>query len=197
MPKSPSLRLIATAAAAAAAILPLSAAGQALAAPAARPAHPAAAPGPAGGTITLDHGVVLNDGYDAATDASGRTYIGWISNKIGGSAGREVHLCTLPPGARGCKGGVRTITFADGTTASSADALHVFTTPGGKVTLIWMHTTVASENGPQETRSRPPRPKRADRCRRPPTRPPRRASAPCSTPRWRRTARSGSSPRSQ
>ena len=149
MSKSPSLRLIATAAAAAAAILPLSAAGQALAAPAARPAHPAAAPGPAGGTITLDHGVVLNDGYDAATDASGRTYIGWISNKIGGSAGRQVHLCTLPPGARGCKGGVRTITFADGTTASSADALHVFTTPGGKVTLIWMHTTVASENGPQ------------------------------------------------
>jgi hypothetical protein len=149
MPKSASLRIITTAVAAAAAILPLSAAGQALAAPAARPAHPAAAPGPDGATITLDHGVELNDGYDAATDASGRTYIGWISAKIGGSAGRQVHLCTLPPGARSCKGGVRTITFADGTIASSADALHVFTTPGGKVTLIWMHTTVASENGPQ------------------------------------------------
>jgi hypothetical protein len=149
MPKSASLRLITTAAAAAAAILPLSAAGQALAAPAARPAHPAAAPGPDGATITLDHGVELADGYDAATDASGRTYVGWISAKVGGSAGRQVHLCTLPPGARSCKGGVDTISFPDGMASSSADALHVFTTPGGKVTLIWMHTTVASENGPQ------------------------------------------------
>jgi hypothetical protein len=149
MPKSASLRIITVAAATAAAILPLSAAGQALAAPAARSAHPAAAPGPTGRAITLDKGVILNNGYDAATDASGRTYIGWISNKIGGSAGRQVHLCTLLPGSRSCKGGVRTITFADGTIASSADALHVFTTPGGKVTLIWMHTTVASENGPQ------------------------------------------------
>jgi hypothetical protein len=146
-------------AATAAAIMPFAAAGAAFAAPAAgtgpqstaglKAVTQAAQPGATGRAITLDKGVILNDGYDAATDASGRTYIGWISNKIDGSAGRQVHLCTLPPGARGCKGGVRTITFADGTTASSADALHVFTTPGGKVTLIWMHTTVASENGPQ------------------------------------------------
>ena len=149
MPKSASLRIITAAAAPAAAILPLSTAGQALAAPAARTAHPAAAPGRSGGTITLDHGVVLHDGYDAATDASGRTYIGWISAKIGGSAGRQVHLCTLLPGAKSCKGGVRTLSFADAFAASSADALHVFTTPGGKVTLVWFHTTVASENGPQ------------------------------------------------
>lgn len=148
-------------AATAAAILPFAAAGAAFAAPAtgagpqstaglqAAAAQPAAQPGATGKAITLDKGVELADGYDAATDAAGRTYVGWISNKIGGSAGRQVHLCTLLPGSRGCKGGVRTITFNDGTTASSADALHVFTTPGGKVTLIWMHTTVASENGPQ------------------------------------------------
>jgi hypothetical protein len=140
---------VAAATAIAAALLPFSAAGQALASPAARPAHPAARPGPSGGTITLDRNAELNSGYDVATDASGRTYVAWISVENGTTGGRKVHLCTLLPGARSCKGGIQTLTFADGFASSSANAIHVFTTPGGKVTLVWSHTTDASENGPQ------------------------------------------------
>jgi len=143
MPKSAALRL-ATAAAAAAAILPLGFSGAALAAPTARAAHPAAAPGRTGGTITLDNNAEFS-GYDAATDASGRAYIGWIADQVSGGL-RKVHLCTLPPGARSCKGGIQTI---DPIGDSSASDLHVFTTPGGKVTLVWFHDTVASLNGPQ------------------------------------------------
>lgn len=148
---SASLRIIALTSAAAAAILPLSQAGTALAAPAIRAGLQSAAslqsnagrPGPAGATITLDNNAEFS-GYDAATDASGRTYIGWISDK--GSALRKVHLCTLPSGARSCKGGIQTIDPIGDSTASD---LHVFTTPSGKVTLVWSHATVASENGPQ------------------------------------------------
>ncbi len=59
---------------------------------------------------------------------------------------RQVHLCTLTAGSRACKGGVQTI---DAIGDSSAHDLHVFTTPGGKVTLVWAHDTDASESGPQ------------------------------------------------
>ena len=55
-------------------------------------------------------------------------------------------LCTLLPGSRSCKGGIQTI---DAIGDSSAHDLHVFTTPGGKVTLVWAHDTDASESGPQ------------------------------------------------
>jgi hypothetical protein len=141
-----------TAAATAAAIFPITAAGSALAAPAARSDLQSAAglqsvagrPGVAGRTILLDNNASFS-GYDAATDASGRTYIGWIADQSSGGL-RKVHLCTLPPGARSCKGGVQTI---DPIGDSTADDLHVFTTPGGKVTLVWFYATVASENGPQ------------------------------------------------
>jgi len=148
---SASRRIIAVASAAAAAILPLSAAGAALAAPTvradlqsgARLQSEAGRPGTTGGAIVLDRNVELF-GYDMATDAAGRTYIGWISDK--NSGGRMVHLCTLPPGARSCKGGIQTIDSLD---HPSANYLRLFTTPGGEVTLLWYHDTVASENGPQ------------------------------------------------
>lgn len=119
----------------AAAITPLSAAAVA--------PVPAAKPGRTASPITLDDNVQLT-GYDAATDASGRTYIGWISDE--NNKGRKVHLCTLPPGARKCEGGIQTIDSLGDSTAAS---LRVFVTPRGRVTLVWFHDTVASENGPQ------------------------------------------------
>jgi hypothetical protein len=138
-------RILTVAVATAAAILPLSLAGGAVAAPATRTSGPvpAAKPGRTASPITLDNNVEFS-GYDAATDASGRTYIGWISDKS--NKGRKVHLCTLPPGARRCAGGVQTIKSLG---MSSAQGLRVLVTSGGKVTLVWMVDTVASENGPQ------------------------------------------------
>ncbi len=148
--RSASLRIIALTSAVAA-ILTLSAAGAAVAAPTARAdlqsdaslQSNAGRPGATGSAITLDKNVELF-GYDMATDAAGRTYIGWISDK--NSHGRMVHLCTLPPGARSCKGGIQTIDSLD---HPSANYLRLFTTPGGRVTLLWYHDDVASEGGPQ------------------------------------------------
>jgi hypothetical protein len=103
---------------------------------------PAARPGLAGHPVTLANNVSLS-GYDAATDSSGRAYVGWIGDS---GTGRKVHLCTLPRGATGCLGGVQTI---DSLGTSSAQGLRVLVTPAGAVTLVWFHDTVASENGPQ------------------------------------------------
>lgn len=87
-------------------------------------------------------------GSDIAVDASGRAYVGWISD-VGGN-GRKIHLCTLPPGATQCKGGIQSINPpAAGFGSSTSYGLRVLATPGGAVTLVWEHTTVASENGPQ------------------------------------------------
>ena len=140
MPKSASLRLITTAAAAA--VLALSAAGQALAAPTARTVHPAAAPGRTGGNLTLDNNAEFS-GYDAAIDPSGNTYIGWISDK---GTGRKVHLCTIPINATKCMGGVQTI---DSLGDSSAEGLKVLVSSAAEVTLVWFHDTTASTMGPQ------------------------------------------------
>jgi hypothetical protein len=119
----------------------------------ASPTTPARAPKPAATAATkpgltakpivLDNNVELS-GYDAATDASGTSYIGWISDN--NNAGRKVHLCTLPPGARKCKGGVQTI---DSLGDSSAQGLTVLVSATGEVTLVWFHDTTASEDGPQ------------------------------------------------
>ena len=138
-------------AAMAAVILSFAAAGAAFAAPAAGTGlqstadlQSAAQSGSAGHPITQDKNGSFS-GYDAATDASGRTYVGWIADDGNGKL-RQVHLCTLTAGSRACKGGVQTI---DAIGDSSAHDLHVFTTPGGKVTLVWAHDTDASESGPQ------------------------------------------------
>ncbi|MGH3400695.1 MAG: hypothetical protein ACRDPO_39045 [Streptosporangiaceae bacterium] len=133
------------AAAGAAAILSL--AGPVTAATAA-PAHPAAAraarPGRTGPAITLASRVDLS-GYDAATDAAGTTFIGWIGNHNTATANRTIYLCTLPRGASRCAGGIASTPSLG---PDSAAGLTVLTTPGGKVTLVWQHTTTASENGP-------------------------------------------------
>jgi hypothetical protein len=139
-------RPILAATAAIASAVMATAATTALAAPAVRAAGgpaPAARPGRTASPITLDNNVELS-GYDAATDSSGRTYIGWISDK--NNNGRKVHLCTLPPGARKCKGGIQTI---DSLGDSSAEGLRVLVSPADEVTLVWFHDTVASETGPQ------------------------------------------------
>jgi hypothetical protein len=86
--------------------------------------------------------VVLQDhasfsGYDAGTDAAGNTYIGWIGdNDANDNANREVYLCTLPPGAEACSGGIQAIPSLD--ISGSAD-LRLLVTPGGLVTLVWFH----------------------------------------------------------
>lgn len=142
---SASRRFLTAAAATAVAIVPLAtaaAAGAALMTHRGGPV-PAAKPGRTGSTITLDNNAELI-GYDAGTDKAGRTYVGWISAQNGQL--RRVHLCTLPPGARRCAGGIQTIDAIDDSTAAG---LRVLVTPGGRVTLVWMHSTVASENGPQ------------------------------------------------
>ena len=137
--------LTVTVAASAAAVFSLAAGPAALAAgPAASNATDpvGAAAGLTGTPITLANNAEFS-GYDAATDASGKAYIGWIADT---GAGRKVSLCTLPRGATSCAGGIQTV---DSLGDSSAQGLRVLVTPGGQVTLVWFHDTVASENGPQ------------------------------------------------
>ena len=141
MPKSASLRLITTAAAAA--VLALSAV-LARRSPHRRPGPSTwrLAPGRAGGNLTLDNNAEFS-GYDAAIDPSGNTYIGWISDK---GKGRKVHLCTIPINATKCMGGVQTI---DSLGDSSAEGLKVLVSSAAEVTLVWFHDTTASTMGPQ------------------------------------------------
>jgi hypothetical protein len=141
------------AAAGAAAILSLAGpVTAATAAPArtAAPAHPAAhaapaaRPGRTGPAITLASRVDLS-GYDAATDAAGTTFIGWIGSPNTATSNRKIYLCTLPRGASRCAGGIASTSSPEPQTAAG---LTVLTTPGGKVTLVWQHATTASESGP-------------------------------------------------
>lgn len=127
------------------AALALPAAAQAGPAAPAAPAAPASRPGPVHRPILLqDHAEF--SGYDAATDAAGTTYIGWIGDN--GTGLRKVHLCTVPRRATACAGGISTIDSLD-SAAASASGLRVLVTSKGHVTLVWFHDTTASGSGPQ------------------------------------------------
>jgi hypothetical protein len=109
-------------------------------------AAPAAKSGLTGSPITVVGNAEFS-GYDLATGPNGTAYLGWIGDT---GAGRQVHLCTLPRGATRCAGGVQTIASApDPTFSSTASGLVVLVSKSNKVTLVWMHSTVASENGPE------------------------------------------------
>jgi len=152
LPRRTSSRLAVAAVAAGAASLtiltslsPVQAAVRAPAGPAAVTLA-AAKPGLTGSPITVTNNAEFS-GYDLATGPNGTAYLGWIGNT---GAGREVHLCTLPRGATRCAGGVQTIASApDPTFASTAAGLLVLVSRSNLVTLIWMHSTAASENGPE------------------------------------------------
>ena len=95
-----------------------------------------AKPGLVGGKVMLVDNTSFA-GVDAATDASGMTYIGWIASlKSDPTATRQVFLCALPAGSSSCKGGVQTVA---GSSSSTAAGIKVLTTPGGLVTLVWVH----------------------------------------------------------
>ena len=145
---SPSLKPMVVAAATAAALawLPSAIAAPTAAAGGAIGTGPAVKAGLVGKPIRLDNNVALS-GYDVAVDASGRGYVGWISDK--NSAGRKIHLCVLPPGARQCRGGIQTISAPAPFGPSTSTGLWVFATPRGAVTLVWMYETLASESGPE------------------------------------------------
>jgi hypothetical protein len=123
------------------------------------PAGPAAAPvtaitvtaaaakaGLTGPKITVANNAEFS-GYDLATGPNGTAYLGWIGDA---GSGRKVSLCALPRGATRCAGGVQTIAAApDPTFSSTAAGLRVLVSTSNLVTLVWMHSTVASENGPE------------------------------------------------
>ena len=134
--------LAATAVAAAAMTVPFSGAVATAA------AHAGAAPRPGltAAPVTLASDTTLAGGYDAATTAAGATYIAWIGDT---GTGRIVHLCVLRAGATACSGGVQSTPSLG---ASSAAAMHVILTPGGKVTLVWSHDTVKSGSGPENSK---------------------------------------------
>ena len=116
------------------------------------PAGQSQSPGTASPSATADltgNPIVLESnaefsGDDAVTDASGTAYIGWIADSNFG--GRKVSLCVLPKGATSCAGGVSTV---DSLGDSTASGLRVLLTGPHTVTLVWQHTTAASESGPQ------------------------------------------------
>jgi hypothetical protein len=150
--RRPSARFAWAAAAASAAALSglafLPAAQAASLAPAGHATAAAAAvkAGLAGPKITVANNAEFS-GYDMATGPNGTAYLGWIGDS---GSGRMVHLCTLPRGATRCAGGVQTIASApDPTFTSTAAELRVLVSKANLVTLIWMHSTVASENGPE------------------------------------------------
>ncbi len=154
-PSRPTSRRFAWAAAAAAAaacvaMLPGLASLQAAQAAVRAPAGPAAVTtaaakaGLTGSAITLANNAEFS-GYDMATGPNGTAYVGWIGDN---GSGRKVSLCTLPRGATRCAGGVQTIASApDPTFSSTAAGLRVLVSKSNLVTLVWMHSTVTSENG--------------------------------------------------
>jgi hypothetical protein len=148
--RRPSARFTWAAAAACAVALPglafLPAAQAALSAPAGHAAVAAAKAGLTGPKITVTNNSEFS-GYDMATGPNGTAYLGWIGDT---GSGRKVSLCALPRGATRCAGGVQTIASAsDPTFSSTAAGLRVLVSKSNLVTLVWMHSTVASENGPE------------------------------------------------
>ena len=106
----------------------------------------AAKAGLTGSPITVTNNAEFS-GYDMATGPNGTAYLGWIGDT---GDGRTVSLCTLPRGATRCAGGVQTIASApDPTFSSTAAGLRVLVSKSNLVTLAWMHSTLASENGPE------------------------------------------------
>jgi hypothetical protein len=143
----PTARLIGAVLAAAVAVLPgvmsLSGAQAAVRAPA---SAPSVKPGLTGPAIILANNTQFS-GYDMATGPNGTAYIGWIGDT---GSGRFVHLCVLPHGAKACAGGIRTVASApDAIGTSTAAGLRVLVSKSNLVTLVWMYSTVASENGPE------------------------------------------------
>jgi hypothetical protein len=104
------------------------------------PAAVLAKPGLSGSAFTVASQISFdgdNRAYDVATDKAGNTYLGWISSAANSSTPRQIHLCTLPLHATGCKGGVQTINSTDSSTASG---IRVLSTPSGAVTILWYHS---------------------------------------------------------
>ncbi len=142
-------RLAWVAVAACAAALPTLAALSPAQAAVRTPAGPAGVTSAARAGLTHAPITVANNaefsGYDLGSGPNGTAYLGWIGDT---GPGRQVHLCTLPRGATRCAGGVQTIASApDATFASTSAGLRVLVSKSNLVTLIWMHSTVASENG--------------------------------------------------
>jgi len=104
-------------------------------------------PGLVGGPILLQDNTQLH-GYDVAVDGAGNAYVGWIADDSASAAAtRKVRLCTLPPGATACAGGVQVI---DALGPSSATGLRVLAATDGTVTLVWFHDTdPGSVTGPR------------------------------------------------
>ncbi|BEP13112.1 hypothetical protein acdb102_14230 [Acidothermaceae bacterium B102] len=101
---------------------------------AAADASASAKPGPVGGKVLLQAHTSLS-GADAATDAAGNTYIGWIGDvATDGNADRTVYLCTIPAGGSACQGGVQSTPSLG---IASAAGLRLLVTKAGLVTLIW------------------------------------------------------------
>lgn len=93
-----------------------------------------AKPGPVGGKVLLQAHAAFS-GADAATDAAGNTYIGWIGDSVVDNVtDRTIYLCTIPAGASACRGGVQSTPSLG---ISSASDLRVLASPGGLVTLVW------------------------------------------------------------
>jgi hypothetical protein len=116
--------------------------------PAARAASAHTA-GVVGSPLTLATGQsfeVLGHPFDVGTNRGGTAYIGWISSTTADPE-RTVHLCTLPPTATACEGGIQTIA-SPGT--SSAAGLRVLVDGDDTVHLVWFHDTAQSINGPND-----------------------------------------------
>ena len=121
-----SLVLVAAAAVTALATPALSSAAQA--------AGASAKPGPVGGKVLLQAHTTLS-GADAATDAAGNTYIGWVGDiATDGTADRTIYLCTIPAGGSSCQGGVQSTPSLG---IASAAGLRVLVTKAGLVNLVW------------------------------------------------------------
>ncbi|MBV9484825.1 MAG: hypothetical protein JO246_02085 [Frankiaceae bacterium] len=97
-------------------------------------------PGLDGPRITLARHIDMTAGdSDLVMSANGTAYAGWLGSPPG-STTRVVYACVLPPGAKGCKGGVQSTSAVAGATASD---LHMVMR-NGTPTLLWRHDTESS-----------------------------------------------------
>jgi hypothetical protein len=114
----------------------------------------AAKPGISGTPITLT-GHAEFDGdthraWDLGMDRSGTAYMAWLAVKKNSTNERDVFFCTLPPGAKACKGGIQEIVTPD---SSSVAGLRLLVSPTGLATLLWYASDAASGTGIIESTS--------------------------------------------
>jgi hypothetical protein len=111
-------------------------------------------PGVDGKVITIathdSFGVTGRRNWDLGVDHSGTAYLTWLAATKNSTTERHLFFCTLPLGARACKGGIQDKMVPD---PGSIGDLRLLVSPKGVATILWYASDASSGTGVFESTS--------------------------------------------